>query len=167
MIVNKYNSVVEDYLKVLTLDDIRMINRWTSHADVPIDVLIKFYLKIRNIEPVSNLQIYRGIGTNLSYQEKMNLFEKKFLMHFLMKGVQKGYNFTYSTPRPLSFSDDIKTARAFGNVVVSTTLNRAMKYIRITQAFWDAANQIDASSLFQEVILLEINKDVRYTVLET
>lgn len=155
---------VGEYLKILTPDDIKMINRWTSHADVPINVLLKFASRICNVEPITNLQIYRGIGMNLSYQEKMGLFEKKFLMHFLIKGVKKGYKFSYSTPRPLSFTDDLALAHTFGNTIVTTELNSSMKHIRITDAFWDAANHISASSLFQEVILLEINKEIQYTV---
>jgi len=160
-------SLVKDYLDVLTVEDVKMINRWTSHADVPLDKLLALHKKIKDIEPTESLTVYRGIGHGLSYQEKMDLFEKKFFMYFLIKGVQKGYVFTYSTPRPLSFTDDIQTARAFGKVIVTTDLPRSLRYIRITQAFWEAVNQIDAASLFQEIILLETHREIKYTVLET
>jgi hypothetical protein len=154
-------------MDVLTADDIRMINRWTSHADVPIERLLMFQEKIKAIEPVAELVVYRGIGAGLSYQDKMGLYDKKFFMHFLQRNVTKGHVFTYNTPRPASFTDDIRTARAFGRTIVSTILPATSRYIRITEALWEAANRISASSLFQEVILLEVNKDIQCTVRET
>lgn len=160
-------ALVQKYLKVITPEDVAMINQWTSAADVPIAILIKFQQKIKDIEPVANLKVYRGIGFNLSYQEKMDIYEKKFFMHFLKPGIGVGSEFTYSTPRPLSFTDDIKTAQSFGSTVISATFSKDTKYLRITDAFWEAVNRIDAASLFQEVILLEINKPFKYTVVET
>lgn len=160
-------KTVLDYLKVITRQDVVMINRWTSHADVPIKDLIIFANKIKHVEPIGQLHVYRGIGFNLSYQDKMDLYDKKFLMYFLKPGVKPGYVTTYATPRPLSFTDDLSTAKAFGSTIVTTTLDKTTKYLRITQAFWEAVNRIDATSLFQETILLEINKPIKYTVLQT
>lgn len=159
--------VVKRYLQVLTPVDVATINRWTSHADVPLDKLIALAKKLKPIEPVAQLTVYRGIGTGLSYQEKMDLYTKKFFMHFLKPGVKPGFVTQYATPRPLSFTDDIKTARAFGNTVVSTVFGPDTNYIRITHPLWEAINRIDAASLFQEVILLDINKPISYTVVET
>lgn len=160
-------KTVLDYLKVITRQDVMMINRWTSHADVPIKDLITFANKIKHVEPIGQLQVYRGIGFNLSHQDKMDLYDKKFLMYFLKSGVKPGYVTTYATPRPLSFTDDLSTAKAFGSTIVTTVLDKTTKYLRITQAFWEAVNRIDATSLFQETILLEINKPIKYTVLQT
>lgn len=161
-------ALVKAYLKVLTVEDVRTLNNWTTSADTSIDILLKLQTKVKNIEPVENLAIFRGIGMNLSYQEKMGLFEKKLgIMHFLKNGIRKGFMFKYATPRPLSFASDRDTAKAFGDVIVTTVLTRKMRYIRLTQAFWEAANQIEASTWFKEVILLEVDKEVEYYVLET
>jgi hypothetical protein len=161
-----FEITVKAYLKLLTRADIQMINRWTSHADVPIAKLLAFQTKIRNVEGQDQLQVYRGIGNGLSYQEKMDLYEKKFIFHCLKQGVGPGHQFSYSTPRPLSFSDDLNTAKAFGNTIVTTVFDQSIPYIRITQAFWEAANRIEAASLFQEVILLKINEPVQYQVFQ-
>lgn len=167
MTYNADPKVVQAYLSVLTKEDIKTINRWTAAADVPFSAMLALSKKLQSIEPVPELKIFRGIGFGLSYQEKMGLFEKKTFGWRLKDGVRKGTEFEYSTPRPLSFSTDLFTARAFGKVVVTSTLTLRHKYINITEAFWNAANSIDAASLFHEVILLEINKDMPYTVLET
>lgn len=160
-------QLVSRYLKILTREDVVMINRWTSHADVPLDQLIALSKKLRIVEYIPDLVVYRGCGTNLSYQEKMDMYEKKFFMHFLKPEVKPGYRLTYATPRPLSFTDDLKTARAFGSTIVSTVFGKDTNYIRFTQALWEAVNRIDASSLFQEVILLDVNKPITYTVVQT
>lgn len=159
--------VVQKYLKVLTPQDAKMLLRWTTHADVPISDLKALSEKLQKVESVDKLTVYRGMGFNLSYQEKMGLFEKKFWMHFLRKEVKVGFKFKYATPRPLSFSDDLNTARGFGSTIVTTVLTRKNSYIRITQAMWEAINKIEPTTLFQETILLDINTDIEYTVFKT
>lgn len=164
---SRYNEkIVNDYLRVITLDDVNMINRWTSHADVPIAKLITFAKKIKSIEPIARLTVYRGVGMGLSYQEKMNMYDKRLFMHFLKPEIKPGYKVTYSTPRPLSFAGDLNTAKAFGSTIVTTVFEPNRNYINITESFWEAVNRIDAASLFKEVILLDINVPITYTVLE-
>lgn len=159
-------KIVEAYLQVITPEDVVMINRWTSHADVPLPTLIAFSKKIKNIEPIQNLTVYRGIGSGLSYQEKMDMYDKKLFMHFLKPGIKVGSKIRYSTPRPLSFASDLATAKAFGSTIVTTVFGHNRNYINITDSFWEAVNRIDAASLFKEVILLDINVPITYTVLE-
>lgn len=168
--INKYQNTdkVDSYLKILTKKDFDMLFSWTVYADtkVKINELIEFHNKIKNIEPVNNLTIYRGIGGNLRQQEKMDLYEKKFFMYFLKKNINVGDKFEFMSPRPLSFTDDIDTARAFGNVIIKTILPNHYKYIRITDSLWMAANKISNYTFFKEVVLLETNKPIKYEIAE-
>lgn len=161
------SNLVQKYLDVLTIEDIKTVNRWTSHADVSLDKLKRLAEKMRKVEPVEDLRVYRGIGMNLSYQEKMGIFEKKFIFHFLKKDFKEGTKFKYATPRPLSFTDNLQTAKAFGDTIVTTVFTKDNSFLRITEAFWEAANKIEASSLFQEVILLDVNQEIEYTIFKT
>lgn len=112
-------SILEKYHK-----EIESLDEWILFADRKLLPDIRSLSKIiKNLySDHKNFTAYRGIRYKDSISENLNIENPKI-----------GNIGTYSSDiKPISFTTDIKIARAFGELIIETTINKYMNFLNIT-----------------------------------
>jgi hypothetical protein len=127
--------VVEALERALTTAEKQTLYDWSNLADQKhLHILENIRDKVLQIQPLTEktYSVYRGMGLNVSFQETMNIIQAGWFGHRLKSGLHLGSTFQFRNARPISFSTDVMIARAFGDIVVTTTVDSTDHFLLFT-----------------------------------